>query len=116
MGIIKKFNRNLALHSLVAIYKSFVRLHLNYRDIIYDKPNNESFTQKIERIQGNAALAFTSAIKGTSQSKSYKELKNWKTKNQSSTILTIYNTRLSEDVTTFYSITFSSTSLSPLQD
>ena len=92
IGIIKKLSRNLPRHSLVTIYKSFVRPHLDYGDIIYDQPNNESFTQKIERIQYNAALAITGAIKGTSQSKLYSELgfesqkfkrcfrKNWKTR------------------------------------
>ena len=38
------------------IYKSFVRPHLDYGDIIYDQPNNESPNQKVERIQYNAAL------------------------------------------------------------
>ena len=73
IGIIKKLSRNLPRHSLVTIYKSFVRPHLDYGDIIYDQPNNESFTQKIERIQYNAALAITGAIKGTSQNKLYSE-------------------------------------------
>ena len=74
IGIIKKLSKSLPRHSLVTIYKSFVRPHLDYGDIIYDQPNNESFTQKIERIQYNAALAITGAIKGTSQSKLYSEL------------------------------------------
>ena len=51
-----------------------MRPHLDYGDIIYDQPNNESFTQKIERIQYNAALGITGVIKGTSQSKLYREL------------------------------------------
>ena len=58
----------------LAIYKSFIRPHLDYCDIIYDQPNNESFCTKIEHIQYNAALAITGAIKGTSQTKLYKEL------------------------------------------
>ena len=36
--------------------------------------NNESFCTKIEHIQYNGALATTGAIKGTSQTKLYKEL------------------------------------------
>ena len=35
---------------------------------------NQSFTQKTERTQYNAALAITGAIKGTSQSKLYSKL------------------------------------------
>ena len=51
-----------------------MRPHLDYGDIIYDLPNNESFTQKFERFQYKAALAITGAIKETSQSKLYSEL------------------------------------------
>ena len=47
---------------------------IDYGDIIYDQPNNDSFSDMIERIQYNAALAITGAIKGTSQLKLYKEL------------------------------------------
>ena len=47
---------------LLQMYKSSVRPHLHYGDIIYDEPNNERFTQKIERIQCNAAFAITGAI------------------------------------------------------
>ena len=50
IGIIKKLSKSLPLHSLVTVYKSFMRPHLDYGDIIYVQPNNESFTQKIERI------------------------------------------------------------------
>ena len=74
IGNIKKLSKTLLLHSLVTIYKLFVRLHLDYGDIIYDQPNNESFTQKIERIQYNATLAITGAMKGISQSKLYSKL------------------------------------------
>ena len=51
-----------------------MRPHIDYGDIIYDQPNNDSFCDMIERVQYNAALAITGAIKGTSQLKLYKEL------------------------------------------
>ena len=51
-----------------------MRPHLDYDDIIYDQPNNESLDQKIEIIHYNAALAVTGVIKGTSQSKLYIKL------------------------------------------
>ena len=70
-----KLNKSLSRHSLTTINKSFVRPHLHYGDVIYDQPNNKSFTEKTERIQYNAALAITVAIKGTSQSKFYRELR-----------------------------------------
>ena len=74
IGIICKLAHALPRESLVTIYKSFVRPHIDYGDIIYDQPNNDSFCDMIERVQYNAALAITSAIKGTSQLKLYKEL------------------------------------------
>ena len=63
IGVNQKFSKTIPRHSLITIYKSFVRPHLHYGDIIYDQPNNESFTAKIDRIQYNAALAITGAIK-----------------------------------------------------
>ena len=104
-----------------------MRPHLGYVDLIYDQSNNESFTQKTERIQYKAALALTGAIKGTSQSKLYSELgfespkfRCWfrklctffklKTSGLPEYLFDLipqnnhlYNTRFLEDVTTFYS-------------
>ena len=60
--------------SLLTIYKFFIRPHLDYCDVIYDQPNNESFCTKIERILYNAVLAISGGIRGTSQIKLYKEL------------------------------------------
>ena len=59
--------------SLLTIYKSFVRPHLDYGHILHDQPNNKSLCQKIETVQYKAALAITSAIKGTSKIKLYNE-------------------------------------------
>ena len=69
IDMIKKLIKTHPQHSLITIYKLFVRPNLYYGDTIYDQPNNESLNQKIERTQYNAALAMTGAIKGTSQSK-----------------------------------------------
>ena len=74
IGRIRKLVQVLPKQSLITIYKSFIRPHLDYSDIIYDQPNNESFCNLIERVQYNSALAITSAIKGTSQLKIYNEL------------------------------------------
>ena len=60
--------------TLLTIYKMFVCPHLDYGDIIYDRPNNENFKSKLESIQYNAALAITGAIRGTSREKLYTEL------------------------------------------
>ena len=74
IGVIKKLSNILPRDALLTIYKSFVRLHLDYGDIMYDQPQNESFCNKLESIQYNAALAITGAIRGTSKVKLYKEL------------------------------------------
>ena len=51
--------------NLLTIYKSFVRPLLDYADIIYDQPYNETFKGKLEAVQYNTCLAITGAIKGT---------------------------------------------------
>ena len=60
--------------SLLAIFKSFVRPHLDYVDVIYDQSFNNTFHQKMESIQYIAALAITGAIRGSSKEKLYQEL------------------------------------------
>ena len=64
----------LSRRSLLTIYKSFVRPLLDYADIIYDKPYNESFKEKLEAVQYNVCLAITGAIRGTSRERLYREL------------------------------------------
>ena len=41
---------------------------------MYDKPSNETFINKIEKAQYDAALAITGAIRGTCWEKPYAEL------------------------------------------
>ena len=41
-GNIKRLTKMLTWHSLLTIYKLFVRLHLDCGDILYDQPNNKS--------------------------------------------------------------------------
>ena len=74
IGIIRKLQNVLPRSALLTIYKSFIRPHLDYGDIIYDKAFNESFHAKLESFQYNAALAITGAIRGTSTEKIYEEL------------------------------------------
>ena len=73
IGTIREKNKALPQHSLIKIYKSLVRPHLDYGDIIYDQPNKESLNQKTERIPYNAALAITGTYT-TYQSRLYNEL------------------------------------------
>ena len=48
---------------MITIYKSFLRLDLDYGDIIYDQPYNNSFCLQVESIQCNATIAITDAIR-----------------------------------------------------
>ena len=54
INVIRKMNLSLPRSSLLTIYKSFVRLHLEYGDVIYDQPNNSDLSHKIESVQYNA--------------------------------------------------------------
>ena len=74
IGLLRKFQQILPRQSLIAIYKSFIRPHLDYGDIVYDRAFNESFHKSLESIQSNAAIAITGAIRGTSSEKLFQEL------------------------------------------
>ena len=63
IGIIRRLFNILTLYALVTNHKSFVRAHFDYCDILYDQSNNENLCNKIERVQHNAPLTITSAIK-----------------------------------------------------
>ena len=74
IGLIKQLKQYLPRKALLNIYKSFVRPHLDYGDVIYDQPHNDTFCRRIESLQYNAALAITGAIKGSSRDRLYQEL------------------------------------------
>ena len=74
ISVIKKLRHSLPRKSLLTIYQAFLRPLVDYGDIIYDQPQNESFREKIESVQYRAALAITGAIQGTSCDKLYHEL------------------------------------------
>ena len=65
ISVIKKLRHSLPRKSLMTIYKAFLRPLIDYGDMIYDQPQNESFCNKIESVQYNTALAITGAIQGT---------------------------------------------------
>ena len=126
IGVIRKLHYVLPRHSLLTIYKSFIRPHLDYGDIIYDQPNNQTFSNKLEAVQYNAALAITGAIRGTSKTKVYQELgleslksrrwfrrlcyfykiKNYGLPEYLFKLIPVdthsYNTRISENITTYH--------------
>ena len=75
INLLRKLYLTLPRSCLLIIYKSFIRPHLDYGDIVYDQPNNSSSSEKIESLQYNAALAITGDIKGSSKEKLYQELR-----------------------------------------
>ena len=70
----KRLSVNFLRSAFLTIYKSFIRPHLEFGDILYDKPDNENSENKIEKVQYNACLAITGAIQRTSREKLYEEL------------------------------------------
>ena len=74
ISLLCKLQNILPRAPLETIYKSFIRPHLDYGDILYDQMFNNSFHEKLESIRYNAALAITGAIRGNSGEKLYQEL------------------------------------------
>lgn len=48
--ILRRLSIILSRDALLTLYKMFIRPHLDYADIILDKPKNELFCKKIESI------------------------------------------------------------------
>ena len=46
-----KTSLTLSRKQLLTIYKTFLRSHVDYADIIYDKPFNDAFKEKPEKVQ-----------------------------------------------------------------
>ena len=57
----------------MTIRKAFLRPLIDYGNIIYNQPQNESFCEKLESVQYKAALAITGAIQSISRDKIYQE-------------------------------------------
>ena len=74
ISLIRRLSINLPRNALLTINKSFVRPHLDYGYILYDKPNNENFQNKLEKVQYRVCLAITGAIQRTSRTNFYDEL------------------------------------------
>ena len=64
-GLSHEIQNQLPRKSLITIYKSFIRPHLDFADLIYDQSYNASFHRKLESIQYNVALAITGVIRRT---------------------------------------------------
>ena len=69
IGLIRRLSVNLPRNALLAIHKSFIRPHIDYGDILYDKPNNENSQNKIGKVQYRTCLAIAGATQRTSREK-----------------------------------------------
>ena len=74
IAILCKLQSVLPRQALLTIYKSFIRPHFDYGNVIYYQSYSDSFHAKLEPYQYKAALAMTGAIKGSSSEKLYLEL------------------------------------------
>ena len=74
ISVLRKLSFHVPRHSLITIYKSFIRSQLEYADVVYDQPFNESFSNKLENLQYNAALAITGAVRCSSKERVYQDL------------------------------------------
>ena len=72
--MIRKLQPIIPRAALLTIHKSFLRPHLDYGDVIYDRTFNESFQNKIKSVQYNAAWAIAGGIRGSSRERLYQEL------------------------------------------
>ena len=62
IALIKRRSVCLPRKSLLTIYESFVKPHLDHGDILYDKPGNLNFESKVEKVQYKACISITGAI------------------------------------------------------
>ena len=69
--LLRKLQMILPRRSLVTIYKSFIKSHLDYGGTIFHQAFNESFHDNLESVQYNALLAVTGAIRSTLKKKLY---------------------------------------------
>ena len=77
IGVIRFMSRYVTREVLDQMYKLYVRPHLDYGDIIYNKYDPHmvlDFTKKFEATQYAAALAVSCAWRGTNRDKLYEEL------------------------------------------
>ena len=112
IGLLRKLQMILPRRSLVTIYKSFIRPHLDYGDIIFDQAFNKSFHDNLESIQYNASLAITGAIRSTSKKKLYQELgfKSLQQRRWFRKLCTFYKIYKNQSTSYFYNLIYLQTS------
>ena len=68
IGLLCKLQLIIPRYPLKTIYKTFIKRHLDYDDVIYDRAFSESFDQRLVSILYNVPIAITGAIRGSSSS------------------------------------------------
>ena len=48
IGLLRKLQSILTRTSLLTIYKSFIRPHLDYGDVVYDQPSSDAFLTNLK--------------------------------------------------------------------
>ena len=71
ISLLRKFRNLLPRTTLITINKAFIRSHLDYGDILYDRALNKFPKEKLESIQYTACLALTGTIRSTPIEKIY---------------------------------------------
>ena len=74
VGLLRKFQYFLPCWSLLTIYKSFIKPHLDYGYAIFDQTSSATCFIKIESVQYNAALAIAETIRSLSREKPFQEV------------------------------------------
>ena len=74
IGLLRKLQNLISRSILITICKAFVKPHLDYVDVLYDRTYNSIFHEKLKSIQYNSYLVLTGAISGSSKEKIYQEL------------------------------------------
>ena len=74
--MIRRLSVKVPRKALVTICKSFIRPHLDYGDILYDKPENENFQNNLKKAQYRPSLAITGAIQETSRQKNLRRIRS----------------------------------------
>ena len=59
IGLLTQLSVNAPRNALLTIYISFIRFHLDYGNILYDKPEKENFQNKLEKVQFRACLVIS---------------------------------------------------------
>ena len=63
IGLLWKLNNRLPRSSHTTSYKSIMKPHLDYDDVMFDEAYNNSFQQRLESFQYKALLAITGVLK-----------------------------------------------------